>query len=964
MTANLGPKSQVTRQKHFTQTKVLISTDKISIIHDIVVAAQEQLDAQPERDRVPTNALFQAYDAVLPIHGIDPENDQHLSRLVFRIGGERGECSLLEKFGSVLSRMGIELEFDSSSILADPDLGDVAETARVFSPGHRAAISHPDPSPDVNITAVNLPSADVNTTSQTPSSSITHSTSSRSQATIPRRVTGHLLHTSHESLTAQATPRPYDEEVAQSTSNEPPLASASSNKAPSIPIHLASLGTEPATAVHEGQETRHAQLAELPFPSLRQRLFTTWLSLVTPLSNTDEYRGILASTVYERNASEGILTRWKSLTYGDKVAQMGTCLESYAIRCERIAGRARQIYILTTGFGLWHRVSSATTERTALARRHILRMRHFESWKEVAIGEYRTTRLFVLGVYLPRWLKQSESVCRQEETAREACLHIMLSREFMAWQRLSLENIIHSKRAQSIKESIFALWFKDCRQRAEVSSECATQHRKGMLIASFLHWQVGAKSVEAQYSISYDAFRTRMLSTLFPFWLGLSHSRAGTPDIYARTLLSKSLRAWNTETKIRIFQASQEHRSVSEYFLLWMTWQRIQAFQSKREMHLMCCAFRTALDRSNELEARFREGQSQAAVMYVCQPTISNQFQLWYQISKGIHYLDTQIVNESGAVVASRYLDKWSNSVFHNSEMERWASRGAFYLAVHQNLSNWKNWAKGEKERKLRTVYTIAKHKVNERLILSCWDRWKATCASATTLNRTSTHKSHTRDRGVTAMWMENWVWTVQHTSALHQQSQQTLSQLLLHNWRELAETYVHDDLEAAHAWTERMSDSCWSRWDIAFRWAEGQSYNAENMIRKRRKETLVKSFLIWKGVFLSDETEELTRGSVDVALTQSNMTWKEASGRHRYTLGNPQLWSRPYSLDFNPVAAHSRSDHQDGDFESTDGTLNTPTRWTGLPSTTPSGPLPTPYERELRQRYIDRMGRGSTYTS
>ncbi|KAJ3952590.1 regulator of (H+)-ATPase in vacuolar membrane, partial [Colletotrichum tropicale] len=87
----------------------------IAILHDVVTAAQDNLDLLPEGERLATNALFQAYDAVLPKYGIDPEEDHHISRLVFRVGGERGDGSLLDKLRHVLARMGIELEFDSRS---------------------------------------------------------------------------------------------------------------------------------------------------------------------------------------------------------------------------------------------------------------------------------------------------------------------------------------------------------------------------------------------------------------------------------------------------------------------------------------------------------------------------------------------------------------------------------------------------------------------------------------------------------------------------------------------------------------------------------------------------------------------------------------------------------------------------------------------------------------------------------
>ncbi|TDZ28173.1 hypothetical protein CTRI78_v012123 [Colletotrichum trifolii] len=71
---------------------VYYSNDEIAVLYDVVSAAQGNLNHLPEGERLATNALFQAYDTVLPLHGIDPEEDHHISRLVFRVGGERGDA--------------------------------------------------------------------------------------------------------------------------------------------------------------------------------------------------------------------------------------------------------------------------------------------------------------------------------------------------------------------------------------------------------------------------------------------------------------------------------------------------------------------------------------------------------------------------------------------------------------------------------------------------------------------------------------------------------------------------------------------------------------------------------------------------------------------------------------------------------------------------------------------------------
>ncbi|KAL6858649.1 Sfi1 spindle body domain-containing protein [Trichoderma novae-zelandiae] len=75
----------------------------------------EHLDNAPGPKPLPAAALFKAYDEILPQHGIDPESDHHLSALVFRVGGEQGSGSLLDKFQSILGRIGIVLEFSDDS---------------------------------------------------------------------------------------------------------------------------------------------------------------------------------------------------------------------------------------------------------------------------------------------------------------------------------------------------------------------------------------------------------------------------------------------------------------------------------------------------------------------------------------------------------------------------------------------------------------------------------------------------------------------------------------------------------------------------------------------------------------------------------------------------------------------------------------------------------------------------------
>jgi hypothetical protein len=114
----------------------------IAALHAVVVAAQELLDSTPEPKPLPAAALFKAYDAVLPTYGIDPDSDHHLSTFVFRVGGERGQGSLLDKFQTILHRMGIVLEFGDNTTVSLRTSTSTSPPASSFSRQSHADLQH------------------------------------------------------------------------------------------------------------------------------------------------------------------------------------------------------------------------------------------------------------------------------------------------------------------------------------------------------------------------------------------------------------------------------------------------------------------------------------------------------------------------------------------------------------------------------------------------------------------------------------------------------------------------------------------------------------------------------------------------------------------------------------------------------------------------------------------------------
>ncbi|KAI0009330.1 hypothetical protein F4779DRAFT_583027 [Xylariaceae sp. FL0662B] len=90
--------------------------DHIRILYEIVQLADQILAELTPSSRLPTHALFKAYDEILPEYGIDPDDDQHISKLVFKVGGVKNVDSLWEKFRIVMSRMDITVQWDNPRV--------------------------------------------------------------------------------------------------------------------------------------------------------------------------------------------------------------------------------------------------------------------------------------------------------------------------------------------------------------------------------------------------------------------------------------------------------------------------------------------------------------------------------------------------------------------------------------------------------------------------------------------------------------------------------------------------------------------------------------------------------------------------------------------------------------------------------------------------------------------------------
>ncbi|KAK2603932.1 regulator of (H+)-ATPase in vacuolar membrane [Conoideocrella luteorostrata] len=381
------------------------SNEDISILHCIVSSAQKQLDRSPYPKPLPAAVLFRAYDGVLPTFGIDPDSDHHLSALVFRVGGEHGNGSLLEKFQAILERMGIVLEFGDNAAASEQ-----AYLPMSLSPMPEPTESyemHVPQKPETNVTgeqsqdlALNLKSADAIAPAVR---NLPASSRPLSQANVLQ-----------VSKIIPAAPHRSQDLVEQ--------AENAMNKAEPIkasPRSYKELSTSQAAGIRAGGAIQvNPQKAALVSVVDRWRSVASKNLDVNPTSDHKSFvmgggRGPQQRSTMMQKAKTA--SEAESHTFQTQLLlEMGVCGPESAGSdiILRRATRARQLFLASRLFSRWADQTANRLEREYVARRHMVRFRCFNSWTQAPASKLpRARRLKALSAVQ----KLRRAVASQEE---------------------------------------------------------------------------------------------------------------------------------------------------------------------------------------------------------------------------------------------------------------------------------------------------------------------------------------------------------------------------------------------------------------------------------------------------------------------------------------------------------------------------------------------------------------------
>ncbi|KNG48561.1 Sfi1-domain-containing protein [Stemphylium lycopersici] len=454
-------------------------------------------------------------------------------------------------------------------------------------------------------------------------------------------------------------------------------------------------------------------------------------------------------------------------------------------RLETRADKARSLFLLTKAFTHWAKCAEDEVQRTSVARRHILRTRFFNGWRDITAVNELKIQQFALGKFLSIWRARAAAVRDAQQFADSYYEDKIVRR---TWDALNNEYLSrgasnwHDKRTA---RTTLQKW----REIAEIMRErgtWATDRRDGMLLRkTFQTWQQKSQAAQAlqsqaddfrQTSILRTAFRTiqkqvqlepllrqvqtrvngRLIRTVFQNWQKDAQLLRKARIVDRLRLLRNTYTAWNDKLRIKALEDRINERVIVECLYKWTLASRVSLFQRVHDRQLKESTFLSWVTKTNQ-----RANTLDAAERRFAQ---FKRAQLLRTCLRKMETITAEKRREQFAIVAEyqqklkqRIFDKLKERKAHFEQLNQWSTDAHFYVLSKHTLKTWSEATQLARRNRRRDAYSQVRRAVKTNLVRRVFGHWRAKADHIAALTQRANDMLETRTMQASAAILHQW---------------------------------------------------------------------------------------------------------------------------------------------------------------------------------------------------------------
>ena len=423
-------------------------------------------------------------------------------------------------------------------------------------------------------------------------------------------------------------------------------------------------------------------------------------------------------------------------------------------RLESRAEKARNIFLLTKAFTHWAKSAEDEVQRTSVARRHILRTRFFNGWREITAVNALKIQHFVLAKFLRLWRARAAVVRGNIHFAATLYEENLVQKVFTNWffqfctiagsawhndhlKRNTLRKWIEvagvstekddlaTKRSEKMLLSKMMAGWKQRRVAVQDLEAQADEFRRTALLSSGLY----VLQKHAQLTPVFQQLRTRVenrrVRTAFQTWRHTAQLSQRARQVDKLRILRNAYTAWNDRLRIMALEQRINDRILVECLYRWTLASRVSLFQRVHKKQLKESTFRDwatkTNSRSNTLDAAERRFANfrRAQLLRTCLKKMESD-------AAEKKREECAVVAEYDLKLKQRIFERLKERLEHFQQLRQWSDDARFYVLGTRTLKQWNNATQQTRRTRRRDTYAQVRRTVKTNLVRRLFESWRS----------------------------------------------------------------------------------------------------------------------------------------------------------------------------------------------------------------------------------------------
>ncbi|KAI9677277.1 MAG: hypothetical protein M1829_002619 [Trizodia sp. TS-e1964] len=768
-----------------SDSNLLTLRSDVEILHLIVAHAQ----TLPDSRRKPITALYNAYQTILAEKGINADNDSVFIGFILKLSVVPGNGTLYDKFEFLLEQMGIELEFDEDQSLHE------AEVTREIELPHtstsEAPVSEYGESRGRTPRRASFSSV-YDVTNQLSKArgwrSGSHSPSSRLPARTPAYNKGSNIpsespartpkrsHSEDRSIQTQAHQTRNRKSYSRVRHDAPQNGqrrdrSISRPKSRSLSKRGPWLNQNPVIILEDPLVVETSPQPQMFLAQRASSLIRNPGRQISPnpvLKPSEAQFSTEADRLKEEELSSHALSLGELEVLASKYdriillsqafdtwrAQMRQAAETrrFFAQMERRAQRARNLYLLTKAFTHWAQSASDEIQRTSVARRHILRTKYFNAWRDItAVNELKVRRQglrkgfkmlkdryngiindsakalthyqenLVFNVYW-KWFwrfcdNRAPGWWGRRKKRKYLSLLVNIYRE-----RSQREHLVEDIRQHNSRVRIMNHWCQRTRTTAYMAQQAEVFRDRVTCSNIMRHWHFTMRLRAPNIHVS-NMVDWRVARQTFSTWIAHTRAVRTAREFDRLRLLHNAWAIWNERLRILTLANRIDERVVLQALYRWVLAERLKLLRRFFDRRLKRKMIRKVIlykKHSKDMQLDTEQRAHQFRTRQILKTSV-RRWRLQIQLANQREQLAMELYAPKALKIS---LCKWLLEFEHIQKLNHWANEANFYFLTKKTLHHWQSATEISKREKRRVAYAQVKRMVKINLARTFLKKW------------------------------------------------------------------------------------------------------------------------------------------------------------------------------------------------------------------------------------------------